>query len=120
MADSLSFSPEPHQDLFGVAAAFLSHHMRFIAARLAQRNTARSDIIPSMSLNRYARRKDANKDELVDAYRKAGWFIYESEKPLDLLGFKYFWFVIEVKIRTGRYTKAQEKFLREAPAMPLF
>lgn len=75
-----------------------------------------------MSLNRYARRKDGNKQELVDCARDLGWLIYECEKPLDLLGFYKKWHIIEIKVKKGKFTPAQKEFIstcndRNAPIL---
>lgn len=67
-----------------------------------------------MSLNRYAKRRDANEPLLFRTARSLGWLICPTDKPGDALGFYHYWFIVECKIRTGRLTVAQELFFENA------
>jgi hypothetical protein len=66
-----------------------------------------------LTLNRYAKRRDANEHELVVAARKLG-AIWVYSGPLDGWCFDNGWGAwtpVEVKRRKGKYTDAQKSFL---------
>jgi hypothetical protein len=50
-----------------------------------------------MSLNRYAKRRDENEKEIVDALRACGVWVTLLDKPTDLLCWRKEFFLIEVK-----------------------
>jgi hypothetical protein len=51
-----------------------------------------------VSLNRYAKRRDANEGEIVGALEQAGAYVHPLDEPCDLLvGFRSRWFMLEVK-----------------------
>ena len=51
-----------------------------------------------MSLNRYARRRDANERTIIDTLRAHGAVVYQLDSPADLLvGYRQKWFLLEVK-----------------------
>lgn len=73
-----------------------------------------------MSLNRYAARADANRDQIVIALRAAGASVYDLRRPVDLLvGFRGQTLPMEIKRPPGpkggtkgrKHTKAQASFL---------
>ncbi len=73
-----------------------------------------------MSINRYAARADANRDQIVIALRAAGATVYDLRKPVDLLvGFRGTTIPMEIKRPAGpkggtsgrKHTKAQASFL---------
>jgi hypothetical protein len=64
-----------------------------------------------LSLNRYAKRRDANEPEIVDALEAAGCTVERLDTPADLLvGKGARNFLIEVKAPGGRPTKSQKEF----------
>lgn len=68
-----------------------------------------------MSLNRYAKRRDANEPELVELARACGAFMYQTDDPGDwLCGYRGQWVVVEIKTEDGSPTPAQIEFSREA------
>jgi hypothetical protein len=68
-----------------------------------------------MSLNRYAARRDANDAELLDCARKLGWWMIFVGFPVDYVScFRNVLHFVELKTPKGRYTPAQEMFLKEA------
>lgn len=65
-----------------------------------------------MSLARYAKKRDANEREIIDALESAGISCWQLDKPVDLLcwdGRKVF--LLEVKNGSGGLTPDQEAFL---------
>jgi Holliday junction resolvase len=65
-----------------------------------------------VSLNRYAKRRDANEKQIVDALQAVGASVVRLDKPLDLLvGINGRCYIIEVKTEKGRLTKDQKKFI---------
>jgi hypothetical protein len=64
-----------------------------------------------MSLNRFAKRRDANEPELVSVARQLGAQL-EQFGPLDWwLGWKGVWKPAEIKIDKGKYTEQQILFM---------
>jgi hypothetical protein len=64
-----------------------------------------------MSLNRYAKRRDANEPELVGVARQLGAQL-EQVGPLDWwLGWKGNWKPVEIKTDKGKYTEEQILFM---------
>lgn len=73
-----------------------------------------------MTLNRYAKRKDANQAAIVSALRKAGVTVYILDTPVDLLvNFRGYWGVMEIKSKDGRLTPRQAQFLIKHPYTPV-
>ena len=80
-----------------------------------------------MSINRIAKRVDANQKQVVDALRARGYKVVIISQPVDLLvGTPKGWILLEVKdgnkpASAQKPTKAQEKFFMEcAGKYPLF
>ena len=74
-----------------------------------------------MGLNRYAARRDANEDDIVDALLANGFDVYKLSKPLDLLVWRpngVGFLLLEVKQPTGRTTDAQDEFLARTAMLP--
>lgn len=68
-----------------------------------------------MSLNRFAKRRDANEHPLVELARQLGAYMYRTDDPGDwLLGWRGAWVVVEIKSDAGEPTPAQIRFSREA------
>lgn len=64
----------------------------------------------------FAKRRDANEREIVDALRQAGAYVFRLHGPLDLLvGFKRRTYLIEAKTAKGRLKKSQQMFLMMWP-----
>lgn len=64
-----------------------------------------------MSLNRYAKKRDLNEREIVDALRKAGATVVQLDRPVDLLvGYRRRTVLIEVKSKGGKLNEAQREF----------
>lgn len=70
-----------------------------------------------VSLNRYAKRRDANESEIVEALEKVGATVERLDTPADLLvgwhGPRHLHrrnYLIEVKMPGARLTRAQERF----------
>ena len=78
-----------------------------------------------MSLNRYAKRIDANQDAVISALKAAGASVLVLSKPLDLLvGINGRLALFEVKdgnkpLSQRKPTKAQEKFLDDWGNYPI-
>ena len=65
-----------------------------------------------MSLNRYAKKRDANELEIVQALEVLGFSVERLDTPVDLLVGKFgVTLLVEVKTKTGKLTKAQKKFI---------
>ena len=55
-----------------------------------------------MSLNRYAKQRDANEGPIVDALEQVGARVYRLDTPFDLLvWYRGTWFALEVKLPFG-------------------
>ena len=55
-----------------------------------------------MSLNRFAKQRDANEAEITDALRSVGANVYQLDRPVDLLvGFRGKNYLLEVKLPLG-------------------
>lgn len=67
-----------------------------------------------MTLARYAKKRDANESEIVNALRDAGIKVWRLDQPFDLLLWSdgRFW-LAEVKAPGGSMTGAQRAFLAE-------
>ena len=64
-----------------------------------------------VSLNRYAKRRDANESEIVDALTAAGYDVLRIDTPCDLVvGWQAHNIFLEVKGPGGRLTPEQKKF----------
>lgn len=64
-----------------------------------------------MSLNRYAKRRDANEPQIVNALRKAGFSVERIDTPVDLIVGRYgYTHLVEVKMPKGRLTEHQQHF----------
>lgn len=64
-----------------------------------------------MSLNRYAKTRDANERGIIDALEHAGALVIQTDKPLDLIvGYGRQWFLMEIKVPGGKLTPAQDEF----------
>ncbi len=66
----------------------------------------------------YAKKRDANEPEIVDALQKAGCYVHRLDDPVDLLvskpGGKVF--QIEVKTPKGKLTPAQVDYIADSHA----
>jgi len=74
-----------------------------------------------MSLNRFAKRRDANEEEIVTALLAEGFDVFKLDKPLDLLVWRkngVAFAVLEVKNGEGRITDDQDDFLRRTTGCP--
>lgn len=71
-----------------------------------------------MSLNRYAKARDANEREIIEALEAQGCSVEQLDRPMDLLvGFedkegRRRTFVFEVKMPKGKTTEGQDDFQR--------
>lgn len=66
-----------------------------------------------MSINRYAKKRDANEKEIVEALLKAGYSVVRLDTPLDLLvGKNGVTWLLEVKMPDGELTKPQKEFIK--------
>lgn len=77
-----------------------------------------------MTINRWAKRVDANQEQIISALEAVGASVLIVGKPLDLLvgvpqSKKLAFFECKVK-DTGKLTKAQLDFLDKWSAYPLF
>lgn len=55
-----------------------------------------------MSLNRYAKQRDKNEPEIIEALRSVGALVWTMDVPVDLLvGFRGRWLLMEVKMPAG-------------------
>ena len=64
-----------------------------------------------MSLNRYAKHRDTNEREIVDALRGIGARVVQIDRPVDLLvGYRGRTFLLEVKSAKGKLTPLQSEF----------
>ena len=62
----------------------------------------------------YAKRTDANQQEIVDALRKVGAWVYVSHQPFDLLvAFRGHLNLLEVKTDKGKLNKKQKDMIEE-------
>lgn len=63
-----------------------------------------------MTINRFAARRDANEPEIVAALERCGVQVWRLNEPCDLLTlFRGRWLPMEIKTRTGRTQRAQER-----------
>lgn len=72
-----------------------------------------------MSLNRYAKRRDANEPEIVGALQKIGAQIWYMDIPADLLvSFRRRWYLVECKMpgHENELTETQKELLNKADA----
>lgn len=61
-----------------------------------------------MSLARFAKRRDANQRQIVEALEQVGAEVWITDRPADLLVWhRKSWHVLETKIPKGRYTPLQ-------------
>ena len=66
-----------------------------------------------MSLNRWAKRRDDNEQEIVDALTAIGCSVVRLDKPVDLLcGFQARNYLLEIKGENGKLTKGQQEFMK--------
>lgn len=74
-----------------------------------------------MTLRSYANKRDKNEAEIVEVLRKAGCSVFRLDKPCDLLvGFRRQIFLVEVKAKKGKLTKAQSEFAQTWRGPPVF
>lgn len=78
-----------------------------------------------MSLNRFAKRVDANQPEIVQALRNAGCRVWVLSKPFDLLvGFRGRFTVLEVKatkrVRRDQQHQTDEIATCQAGGLPVY
>ena len=67
-----------------------------------------------MSLNRYAKRRDANEGLIVEALRQVGAVVVTLDTPVDLLvGHGGVWRLLEVKRPTGAVRASQWGFIHD-------
>jgi hypothetical protein len=74
-----------------------------------------------VSLNRFAKRRDANEEQIVSALLAEGFDVFKLDKPLDLLVWRkngVAFAVLEVKTDVGRTTSDQDDFLRRTTGCP--
>jgi len=70
-----------------------------------------------VSLNRYAKRRDANEKPLVAAAIQMGAQLWPLDEPCDwLMLWRRTWYPVEIKIRTGKLTDNQKTFHTNAEA----
>ncbi len=66
-----------------------------------------------MSLNRYAKRRDANEAEIIQALRAIGCSVEVLDRPCDLVvGLRSRTYLLEVKGEKGKLTKGQKEFFK--------
>lgn len=65
-----------------------------------------------MSLNRYAAKRDANEQEIIDALERVGADVTQLDEPADLLvDFRGTWHLLEVKVsERSKLTDKQANF----------
>lgn len=64
-----------------------------------------------MSLNRHAKRRDANEPEIIKLFESMGASVYPMDRPVDLLvGYMGRTAVVEVKMPKGKQTPNQVDF----------
>lgn len=69
-----------------------------------------------MSLARYAKCRDRNEPEIIEALRKHGAIVYQLDRPVDLLvGYDRQTWLIEVKQPGGKLTEGQDEFFDAWP-----
>lgn len=72
-----------------------------------------------MSLNRFAKRRDANEPELISIARKLGAHCERTDKPLDwLIGWRGRWIPTEIKTgekegHKNEFKPDQQRFMRD-------
>lgn len=67
-----------------------------------------------MSLNRYAKKRDANEPEIIEALEKAGATVHRIDVPCDLvIGFRGRNYLGEVKQGKAKLNKNQAGFMAE-------
>lgn len=65
-----------------------------------------------MSLNRYAKKRDASEPEIVSALLQCGFSVERLDRPVDLLvGFRGRTFVVECKVDGKKLNKNQSDFV---------
>ncbi len=73
-----------------------------------------------MTLNRYAKRRDANEPEIVEALEKAGCHVQRLDTPFDLLASKRGKdHKIEVKMPRGKLTPTQVDYIADQKGAPV-
>ena len=55
----------------------------------------------SPGIKRYAARRDENEADIVEALRKAGFYVRHQDEPCDLLVGRHIWHQVEVKLPLG-------------------
>ena len=67
-----------------------------------------------MSLNRWAKKRDANEGDIIEYLEKRGFSVCQMDQPLDLLvGRNKKNYLVEVKTLKGKLTEPQEKFIKK-------
>lgn len=70
-----------------------------------------------MTLNRYAQRQDGNAAELIKLARQIGMSVEYIGRPVDLVVvYRSVVHLVEIKDKYGKYTPAQEDFIKRAKA----
>lgn len=65
-----------------------------------------------MSLNRYAKKRDASEPEIVSALLQCGFSVERLDRPVDLVvGFRGRAFLIECKVEKAKLNKYQAAFV---------
>lgn len=68
-----------------------------------------------MSLNRYAKKRDASEQPIISALEKVGAQVFQLDYPVDLLiRFRQQWHLLEVKTPHGKSGKARKDKRQEA------
>ena len=64
-----------------------------------------------MSLNRWAKRRDANEPEIIEAFEKLGFSVVRLDLPCDLIvGRHNRSYLVEVKTAKGKLKDTQKEF----------
>lgn len=66
-----------------------------------------------MSLNRYAKRRDANEADIIKTLRQLGCTVIQSDVVDLIVGYRGHSFIFEVKTEKGKLEPSQEKLLAE-------
>lgn len=68
-----------------------------------------------MSLNRYAKKRDASEQPIINALEKVGAQVFQLDYPVDLLiRFRQQWHLLEVKTPHGKAGEARKDKRQEA------
>jgi hypothetical protein len=64
-----------------------------------------------MTLNRYAKRRDANEPEIIKGLQEIGCDVLQCDHPDLIVGYRGRTFIFEVKTATGKLEPRQQKML---------